>query len=97
MATSLYLIGGNGGSSFTFTGRDNGATLKKIGVAVSGWQIKAVRGARARPLGGQPLSVSLRSISASASPSCPCGGTVPGAVWVASGSGRALDASSSRT
>ena len=43
MATSLYLIGGNGGSSFTFTGRDNGATLKKIGVAVGGWQIKAVR------------------------------------------------------
>ena len=43
MATTLYLIGGNGGSSFTFTGRNNGATLKKIGVAVGGWQIKAVR------------------------------------------------------
>ena len=43
MATTLYEIGGGGGSSFDFTGRDNGATLKKIGVAVGGWQIKAVR------------------------------------------------------
>ena len=43
MATTLYVIGGKGGSSFTFTGRDNGATLKKIGVAVGGTQIKAVR------------------------------------------------------
>ncbi|XP_059916222.1 aerolysin-like protein [Gadus macrocephalus] len=43
MATTLYQIGGEGGSPFTFTGRDNGATLKKIGVAVGGWQIKAVR------------------------------------------------------
>ncbi|XP_059915544.1 aerolysin-like protein [Gadus macrocephalus] len=42
-ATTLKVIGGQGGSSFTFTGRDNGATLKKIGVAVGGWQIKAVR------------------------------------------------------
>ncbi|CAL8296221.1 unnamed protein product [Boreogadus saida] len=39
----LKLIGGQGGGSFSFTGRDNGATLKKIGVAVGGWQIKAVR------------------------------------------------------
>uniref|UniRef100_A0A3P8Y0A7 Jacalin-type lectin domain-containing protein n=1 Tax=Esox lucius TaxID=8010 RepID=A0A3P8Y0A7_ESOLU len=43
MATLLYLIGGQGGGSFELTGRDNGATLKKIGVAVGGWQIKAVR------------------------------------------------------
>uniref|UniRef100_A0AAY5KKL9 Jacalin-type lectin domain-containing protein n=1 Tax=Esox lucius TaxID=8010 RepID=A0AAY5KKL9_ESOLU len=43
MATLLYLIGGQGGGSFELTGRDNGATLKKIGVAVEGWQIKAVR------------------------------------------------------
>ncbi|KAJ7998112.1 hypothetical protein DPEC_G00219190 [Dallia pectoralis] len=43
MATSLELIGGNGGSPFNLTGLNNGATLKKIGVAVEGWQIKAVR------------------------------------------------------
>ncbi|XP_059916239.1 aerolysin-like protein [Gadus macrocephalus] len=43
MATTLEIIGGGGGSPFSFTGRDNGATLKKIGVAVGGWQIKAVR------------------------------------------------------
>ncbi|CAL8296165.1 unnamed protein product [Boreogadus saida] len=43
MATSLKLIGGEGGGSFSFTGRDNGATLKKIGVAVGGTTIKAVR------------------------------------------------------
>ncbi|XP_061840019.1 aerolysin-like protein [Nerophis lumbriciformis] len=43
MATSLYLIGGQGGYSFSLHGLDNGATLKKIGVAVAGWQIKAVR------------------------------------------------------
>ncbi|CAL8296236.1 unnamed protein product [Boreogadus saida] len=43
MATTLKLIGGQGGRSFSFTGRDNGATLKKIGVAVGGRQIKAVR------------------------------------------------------
>ena len=43
MATTLHIIGGGGGRSFDFTGRNNGATLKKIGVAVGGWQIKAVR------------------------------------------------------
>ncbi|KAJ8004388.1 hypothetical protein DPEC_G00135180 [Dallia pectoralis] len=43
MATTLGLIGGNGGGPFEFTGFNNGATLKKIGVAVGGWQIKAVR------------------------------------------------------
>ncbi|XP_056468391.1 aerolysin-like protein [Gadus chalcogrammus] len=43
MATTLHRVGGRGGSSFSFTGRNNGATLKKIGVAVGGWQIKAVR------------------------------------------------------
>ena len=43
MATALHIIGGQRGSAFDFTGRDNGATLKKIGVAEAGWQIKAVR------------------------------------------------------
>ncbi|CAL8320079.1 unnamed protein product [Gadus morhua 'NCC'] len=43
MATTLHLIGGDGGHPFSFTGRDNGATLKKIGVAVGSKQIKAVR------------------------------------------------------
>uniref|UniRef100_A0A674D1C5 Jacalin-type lectin domain-containing protein n=1 Tax=Salmo trutta TaxID=8032 RepID=A0A674D1C5_SALTR len=43
MATTLQLIGGGGGSSFEFHGMKNGATLKKIGVAVEGWQVKAVR------------------------------------------------------
>ncbi|CAL8376053.1 unnamed protein product [Arctogadus glacialis] len=43
MATKLHLVGGRGGGSFSFTGRNNGATLRKIGVAVGGWQIKAVR------------------------------------------------------
>ncbi|XP_064812341.1 aerolysin-like protein [Oncorhynchus masou masou] len=43
MATTLHLIGGGGGSSFEFHGMNNGATLKKIGVAVEGWQVKAVR------------------------------------------------------
>ena len=39
----VLIIGGQGGSSFKFYGLNNGATLKKIGVAVGGWQIKAVR------------------------------------------------------
>ncbi|XP_030222194.1 aerolysin-like protein [Gadus morhua] len=43
MATTLKVIGGQGGDPFSFTGLHNGATLKKIGVAVGGWQIKAVR------------------------------------------------------
>ncbi|KAL0985570.1 hypothetical protein UPYG_G00158740 [Umbra pygmaea] len=43
MATTLQRIGGNGGKPFSFTGLNNGATLKKIGRAVGGWQIKAVR------------------------------------------------------
>ncbi|CAL8296162.1 unnamed protein product [Boreogadus saida] len=43
MATTLQLIGGKGGGSFIFTGRDNGATLKKIGVAVGDSYITAVR------------------------------------------------------
>ncbi|XP_059916224.1 aerolysin-like protein [Gadus macrocephalus] len=43
MATTLEIIGGGGGTEFIFNGLDNGATLKKIGVAVGGWQIKAVR------------------------------------------------------
>ncbi|CDQ86753.1 aerolysin-like protein isoform X2 [Oncorhynchus mykiss] len=43
MATTLTLIGGQGGSPFEFHGMNNGATLKKIGVAVGGSQVKAVR------------------------------------------------------
>ncbi|CDQ86752.1 unnamed protein product [Oncorhynchus mykiss] len=43
MATTLELIGGQGGSPFEFHGMNNGATLKKIGVAVGGSQVKAVR------------------------------------------------------
>ena len=43
MATTLDLIGGQGGSSFEFHGMDNGATLKEIGVAVEGSLVKAVR------------------------------------------------------
>ena len=39
----MHLIGGRGGHLFTFFGLNNGATLKKIGVAVGGWQIKGVR------------------------------------------------------
>ncbi|XP_035611635.1 aerolysin-like protein [Oncorhynchus keta] len=42
MATRLQLIGGGGGSSFEFHGMNNGATNKKIGVAVEGWRVKAV-------------------------------------------------------
>ncbi|KAK6303970.1 hypothetical protein J4Q44_G00264240 [Coregonus suidteri] len=43
MATELYIIGGRGGAPFEFHGMNNGATLRKIGVAVGGWQVKAVR------------------------------------------------------
>ncbi|KAM9506579.1 aerolysin-like protein isoform 1-T2 [Salvelinus alpinus] len=43
MATTMKLIGGQGGSPFEFHGMKNGATLKKIGVAVDCWQVKAVR------------------------------------------------------
>ncbi|XP_055788584.1 aerolysin-like protein isoform X3 [Salvelinus fontinalis] len=43
MATTLERIGGQGGSEFEFHGMNNGATLKKIGVAVGGSQVKAVR------------------------------------------------------
>ncbi|XP_064812333.1 aerolysin-like protein [Oncorhynchus masou masou] len=43
MATTLKTIGGGGGIPFEFHGMKNGATLKKIGVAVEGWQVKAVR------------------------------------------------------
>ena len=39
----ILVIGGQGGSAFDFDGLYNGATLKKIAVAVGGWQIKAVR------------------------------------------------------
>ncbi|XP_030222192.1 aerolysin-like protein [Gadus morhua] len=41
--TTMIDIGGDGGVPFAFHGLHNGATLKKIGVAVGGWQIKAVR------------------------------------------------------
>ncbi|XP_048866685.1 aerolysin-like protein isoform X2 [Brienomyrus brachyistius] len=41
--TPSMTIGGNGGSAFDFTGITNGATLKKIWVWVSGWQVKALK------------------------------------------------------
>ncbi|XP_061775426.1 aerolysin-like protein [Nerophis ophidion] len=43
MSTRLHIVGGKGGDPFAFHGLNNGATLKKIGVAVGGWQIHAVR------------------------------------------------------
>ncbi|CAL8296134.1 unnamed protein product [Boreogadus saida] len=44
MAAAPHFVGGGGGGSlFSFTGRDNGATLKKIGVAVGPSSITAVR------------------------------------------------------
>ncbi|XP_048011007.1 aerolysin-like protein [Megalobrama amblycephala] len=41
--TTLWLIGGDGGGPFSFTGENNGASLEKIWVWVGGWQVKAVR------------------------------------------------------
>uniref|UniRef100_A0A8C2ARQ2 Jacalin-type lectin domain-containing protein n=1 Tax=Cyprinus carpio TaxID=7962 RepID=A0A8C2ARQ2_CYPCA len=41
--TTLGLIGGGGGSYFSFTGEYSGASLEKIGVWVGGWQVKAVK------------------------------------------------------
>ncbi|XP_052456802.1 aerolysin-like protein [Carassius gibelio] len=40
---TLEKIGGGGGSSFSFTGENNGASLEKIGVWVGGSQVKAVK------------------------------------------------------
>uniref|UniRef100_A0A3B3DN51 Jacalin-type lectin domain-containing protein n=2 Tax=Oryzias melastigma TaxID=30732 RepID=A0A3B3DN51_ORYME len=39
----LIEVGGSGGSPFTFTGENNGATLKKLWVWTGGWQVKAVQ------------------------------------------------------
>ncbi|XP_048046240.1 aerolysin-like protein [Megalobrama amblycephala] len=41
--TTLGQIGGRGGSPFSLTGENNGASLEKIWVWVGGWQVKAVR------------------------------------------------------
>ncbi len=41
--TTLFKIGGKGGSSFSLTGKNNSASLEKIGVWVGGWQVKAVK------------------------------------------------------
>ncbi|XP_026117896.1 aerolysin-like protein [Carassius auratus] len=41
--TTLFEIGGGGGSAFSFTGQNNGASLEKIGVWVEDWQVKAVK------------------------------------------------------
>lgn len=43
MPTMLKLIGGNEGEWFSFTGRNNGASLKRIWVWVGPSQVKAVR------------------------------------------------------
>ncbi|ROL46156.1 Aerolysin-like protein [Anabarilius grahami] len=42
-SATLEIIGGRGGSSFSFTGENNGASLEKIWVWVGGWQVKAVK------------------------------------------------------
>ncbi|XP_048011010.1 aerolysin-like protein [Megalobrama amblycephala] len=41
--TTLFVIGGDGGGPFSFTGENDGASLEKIWVWVGGWQVKAVR------------------------------------------------------
>ncbi|KTF72508.1 hypothetical protein cypCar_00045267 [Cyprinus carpio] len=41
--TTLFEIGGGGGSPFSLTGKKNGASLEKIGVWVGGSQVKAVK------------------------------------------------------
>ncbi|XP_065134515.1 aerolysin-like protein [Paramisgurnus dabryanus] len=43
MATTVGLIGGNGGNPFSFTGESNGASLEKIWVWVVDSRVKAVR------------------------------------------------------
>ncbi|KAK7177188.1 hypothetical protein R3I93_001234 [Phoxinus phoxinus] len=40
---NLEIIGGQGGSEFSFTGQNNGASLEKIGVWLGEWQVKAVK------------------------------------------------------
>nr|XP_005166416.2 natterin-like protein isoform X2 [Danio rerio] len=42
-STTLEIIGGQGGCSFSFTSENNGASLEKIWVWVGEWQIKAVK------------------------------------------------------
>ncbi|XP_076869688.1 aerolysin-like protein [Brachyhypopomus gauderio] len=39
----LHVIGGNGGSAFTFDGTGSGSTLTKLWVWAGGWQIKAIK------------------------------------------------------
>ncbi|XP_018962823.2 aerolysin-like protein [Cyprinus carpio] len=41
--TTLQIVGGKGGSPFSFTGEKNGASLEKIGVWVGESQVKAVK------------------------------------------------------
>lgn len=43
MTTTLYIIGGNGGHDFSFTGVYNGSSLQKIWVWLGESQVKAVR------------------------------------------------------
>ncbi|KAL1277526.1 hypothetical protein QQF64_024199 [Cirrhinus molitorella] len=43
MATTLCLIGGNGGHEFEFTGKSNGASLHRMWVWVGPSEVKAVR------------------------------------------------------
>ncbi|CDQ99721.1 unnamed protein product [Oncorhynchus mykiss] len=87
MATTLQLIGGGGGSSFEFYGMKNGATLKKIGVAVEGWQVKAVRAeltdGRVETFGNSHTFNEFEfDLRGSTSPSCLYGVTASAHVWV---------------
>ncbi|KAK1875578.1 Aerolysin-like protein [Dissostichus eleginoides] len=41
--TTLGLIGGGGGNSFSLTGENNGATLKQLNVWVGEWQVRGVQ------------------------------------------------------
>lgn len=43
MATTLFIIGGQGGGEFSFTGQNNGSSLQRMWVWVGGSQVKAVR------------------------------------------------------
>ncbi|XP_078740545.1 aerolysin-like protein [Lampetra fluviatilis] len=39
---TLHIIGGQGGTAFSFDGKSNAATLQKLSVSVGGWQVRGV-------------------------------------------------------